>query len=35
MSDLPAGAGYVITAYAIASVLYAGYWVKLRNKLKK
>ncbi len=34
MGDLPSGAGYVITAYAIAAVLYAGYWVRLRKSGK-
>lgn len=35
MGELPSGAGYVIAAYAIASVLYVGYWFKLRSRLKK
>ena len=35
MSDLPTGAGYVIAAYAIASVLYLGYWFRLLKKSGK
>ena len=35
MADLPSGAGYVITAYAIAAVLYCGYWLRLRKLSEK
>ncbi|HEU4800764.1 MAG TPA: hypothetical protein VFS94_09035 [Gemmatimonadales bacterium] len=35
MGDLPAGAGYVTAAYAIAAALYVGYWLRLRKLAKK
>jgi hypothetical protein len=35
MGDLPSGAGYVIAAYAIATVLYFGYWLRLKRMKSK
>lgn len=35
MGELPSGAGYVITAYLIATVLYLGYWFRLLRKSRK
>lgn len=33
MSELPRGYEYVAAAYAIAVVVYTGYWLRLRTRL--
>ena len=32
MDELPRNAGYVIAAYAIAAVVYIGYYVRLMRR---
>jgi hypothetical protein len=32
MDELPRNAGYVIAAYAIAAIVYVGYYIRLKRR---
>jgi len=32
MDELPRNAGYVIAAYAIATIVYVGYYIRLKRR---
>jgi hypothetical protein len=35
MAELPRNAGYLIAAYAIAAVIYLGYYLRLRARARR